>query len=138
MVGALQHEATTVLQRLVRLNTVNPPGNERPAQEFLQAFLDSAGFETTLLGEDPVRPNLVARLRGRKPGPTLGLLSHVDTVVADPAGWRHGPWSGELDDGCARAGGRRKAISSSSPSATRRSAAPAPSGSPPSTRTSSG
>jgi acetylornithine deacetylase/succinyl-diaminopimelate desuccinylase-like protein len=100
MVGELQHEATTVLQRLVRLNTVNPPGNERPAQEFLQAFLDSAGFETTLLGEDPVRPNLVARLRGRKPGPTLGLLSHVDTVVADPAGWRHGPWSGELDDGC--------------------------------------
>ena len=30
----------------------------------------------------------------------LGLLSHVDTVVADPAGWRHDPWSGALDDGC--------------------------------------
>ena len=30
----------------------------------------------------------------------LGLLSHVDTVVADPAGWRHDPWSGELADGC--------------------------------------
>ncbi len=30
----------------------------------------------------------------------LGLLSHVDTVVADPEGWRHGPWSGELDEGC--------------------------------------
>ena len=96
----LQHEATTVLQRLIRLNTVNPPGNERPAQELLKGFLDSAGFETALLGDDPARPNLVARLRGRKPGPTLGLLSHVDTVVADPAGWRHGPWSGELDDGC--------------------------------------
>ena len=45
-------------------------------------------------------PNLVARLKGRRPGPILGLLSHVDTVVADPDGWRHGPWSGELDDGC--------------------------------------
>ena len=100
MADSLQHEATVVLQRLLRLNTVNPPGNERPAQEFLKAFLDGAGFETTLLGDDPARPNLVARLKGRRPGPVLGLLSHVDTVVADPDGWRHGPWSGELDDGC--------------------------------------
>jgi acetylornithine deacetylase/succinyl-diaminopimelate desuccinylase-like protein len=100
MRAELQHEATTVLQRLIRLNTVNPPGNERPAQELLEALLAGAGFETALLGEDPARPNLVARLRGREPGPVLGLLSHVDTVVADPAGWRHGPWSGELDDGC--------------------------------------
>jgi acetylornithine deacetylase/succinyl-diaminopimelate desuccinylase-like protein len=100
MTDELQREAITVVQRLIRLNTVNPPGNERPAQEFLKGFLDSAGFETTLLGDDPARPNLVARLTGRKPGPVLGLLSHVDTVVADPAGWRHGPWSGELDDGC--------------------------------------
>jgi acetylornithine deacetylase/succinyl-diaminopimelate desuccinylase-like protein len=43
---------------------------------------------------------LVARLRGHSDGPVLGLLSHVDTVVADPAGWRHGPWSGALDEGC--------------------------------------
>jgi acetylornithine deacetylase/succinyl-diaminopimelate desuccinylase-like protein len=100
MTDELQREATTVLQRLIRLNTVNPPGNERPAQEFIEAFLDGAGFETTLVGDVPARPNLVARLRGRKPGPILGLLSHVDTVGADPAGWRHGPWSGALDDGC--------------------------------------
>lgn len=99
MTVELQHEATQLLQRLVRLNTVNPPGNERPAQEFLKAFLERAGLETTLPGDDPARPNLVARLPGHAPGPTLGLLSHVDTVVADPAGWRHGPWSGELDDG---------------------------------------
>ena len=87
MTVELQREVTTVLQRLVRLNTVNPPGNERPAQELLRAFLDSAGFETALLGEDPARPNLVARLKGRGPGPVLGLLSHVDTVVPiRPAG----------------------------------------------------
>jgi acetylornithine deacetylase/succinyl-diaminopimelate desuccinylase-like protein len=94
----LQDEATAVLQRLVRLNTVNPPGNERPAQEFLKGYLESAGFETAVLGDDPARPNLVARLRGHRSGPSLGLLSHVDTVIADPEGWRHGPWSGELED----------------------------------------
>jgi acetylornithine deacetylase/succinyl-diaminopimelate desuccinylase-like protein len=93
-------EAVEVLQQLLRFNTVNPPGNERPAQEYLAARLTAAGLEVTLAGEEPERPNLVARLRGRSDGPRLGLLSHVDTVVADPAQWRHGPWSGALDEGC--------------------------------------
>ncbi len=100
MSGALVDEAVTVLQDLVRMDTVNPPGNERPAQEYLARLLDAAGFEVSLVGPDPERPNLVARLRGRADGPVLGLLSHVDTVVVDPAGWRHGPWSGDLADGC--------------------------------------
>jgi acetylornithine deacetylase/succinyl-diaminopimelate desuccinylase-like protein len=97
---ALQHEAVEVLQQLLRINTVNPPGNERPAQEYLSGLLERAGLEVSLVGPDPERPNLVARLRGRADGPVLGLLSHVDTVGADPAGWRHGPWSGALDEGC--------------------------------------
>jgi acetylornithine deacetylase/succinyl-diaminopimelate desuccinylase-like protein len=99
MSDPLQSEAVEVLQRLVRINTVNPPGNERPAQEYLAGLLEPAGFEVELAGPDAERPNLVARLRGQADGPVLGLLSHVDTVVADPAGWRHEPWSGALDDG---------------------------------------
>jgi acetylornithine deacetylase/succinyl-diaminopimelate desuccinylase-like protein len=100
MSDALQREAVALLQQLLRLNTVNPPGNERPAQELLAGLLGPAGFEVELVGPDPERPNLVARLRGAADGPVLGLLSHVDTVVADPAGWRHDPWSGALDEGC--------------------------------------
>jgi acetylornithine deacetylase/succinyl-diaminopimelate desuccinylase-like protein len=99
MADPLQHEAVEVLQHLLRINTVNPPGNERPAQEYLAGRFEAVGFDVSLVGPDPERPNLVARLRGRSDGPVLGLLSHVDTVVADPAGWRHGPWSGTLDDG---------------------------------------
>jgi acetylornithine deacetylase/succinyl-diaminopimelate desuccinylase-like protein len=97
---ALTNEAVAVLQDLVRIDTVNPPGNERPAQEYLAGLLERAGLEVELVGPDPERPNLVARLRGRADGPVLGLLSHVDTVSVDPAGWRHDPWSGALDDGC--------------------------------------
>ena len=92
-------EAIGLLQRLLRVNTVNPPGNERPAQELLMSHLRDAGLEVTLLGEEADRPNLVARLRGRAEGPVLGLLSHVDTVLADPAGWRHDPWSGAFAEG---------------------------------------
>jgi len=94
-----EREAVELLQRLIRFDTVNPPGNERPAQEFLAAHLQAAGFECELLGHTHERPNLVARLRGAADGPTLCLLSHVDTVLADPAAWTHGPWSGDIADG---------------------------------------
>ena len=89
----------SLLQRLVRFNTVNPPGNERAAQEFLAAYLEKAGFECKLLARDPERPNVVARLRGRSDGPVLGYLGHMDTVLADPAEWSRDPWSGDVVDG---------------------------------------
>jgi acetylornithine deacetylase/succinyl-diaminopimelate desuccinylase-like protein len=95
----LQRETTELLQRLVRIDTVNPPGAERPVQELLAGLLEDAGFEVALLGRTDERPNLVARLRGEADGPALCLLSHVDTVLADASEWRHDPWSGELADG---------------------------------------
>ncbi len=99
VVPNVEQETTELLQRLIRTNTVNPPGNERPAQEMLAAELRAAGFEVELLGAEPDRPNLVARLRGVADGPTLCLLSHVDTVLATPADWMHDPWSGDVADG---------------------------------------
>jgi acetylornithine deacetylase/succinyl-diaminopimelate desuccinylase-like protein len=96
---ALGQEAIGLLQRLIRFNTVNPPGEEREAQELLAAHLQAAGFECELLGAEPRRPNLVARLRGMRAGPTLCLLGHVDTVLADRAAWSRDPWSGEIAEG---------------------------------------
>jgi acetylornithine deacetylase/succinyl-diaminopimelate desuccinylase-like protein len=100
MAGAdLQQETTDVLQRLVRFNTVNPPGNEREAIEYLDAYLREAGFETEMLGASDGRPNLIATLDGRDQGPTLLYLGHVDTVLADSSEWSHDPWSGDVDEG---------------------------------------
>ena len=65
MSTARAQEATELLQRLLRINTINPPGNERPAQELLASHLREAGLEVTMVCDDPDRPNLVARLRGR-------------------------------------------------------------------------
>ena len=95
----LQAHSVALLQELIRFDTVNPPGNERPAIEHLQRYLSAAGFETEVLAADPARPNLVATLDGEGDGPILCLLGHVDTVLADAADWRHDPWSGELADG---------------------------------------
>jgi acetylornithine deacetylase/succinyl-diaminopimelate desuccinylase-like protein len=102
---ALQAETTEVLQRLIRFNTVNPPGNERPAIEYLERFLADAGFETEILGANHDRANLVATLssgdsdNGGSGGPTMVYLGHLDTVLADPADWIHDPWSAEIDGG---------------------------------------
>jgi acetylornithine deacetylase/succinyl-diaminopimelate desuccinylase-like protein len=96
----LQPEAVELLQRLIRFDTVNPPGAEREAIEFLRGYLEEAGLECELLFREEDRPNLVARLRGEGDGPTLGFLSHVDTVLATPEEWSHDPWSGDLADGC--------------------------------------
>jgi acetylornithine deacetylase/succinyl-diaminopimelate desuccinylase-like protein len=95
----LREETTRVLQQLIRFNTVNPPGHERACQEWLAAYLSEAGFDVELLGAEPERPNLIARLRGEQDGPTFAFLSHVDTVLATPGDWTHDPWSGDVADG---------------------------------------
>jgi acetylornithine deacetylase/succinyl-diaminopimelate desuccinylase-like protein len=99
--GQAAAEAEELLARLIRFNTVNPPGNERAAQEYLADHLTRAGFACELLGAEPERPNLVARLRSDsgQEGPTLCYLGHVDTVLADSAAWTHDPWSGDIADG---------------------------------------
>jgi acetylornithine deacetylase/succinyl-diaminopimelate desuccinylase-like protein len=97
--AALEDETAEVLARLIRFKTVNPPGSERECQQWLASYLREAGLEVDLMGADPERPNLVARLRGDESGPVLGYLSHVDTVLADPDDWTHDPWSGEIHDG---------------------------------------
>jgi acetylornithine deacetylase/succinyl-diaminopimelate desuccinylase-like protein len=99
-------EAVELLGELIAIDTTNPPGNERPVQELLAERLSDAGFECELLAaEDRERPNLLARLRGERPGPTLCLLGHADTVPADPQEWTFSPWAGDVVDGEVRGRG---------------------------------
>jgi acetylornithine deacetylase/succinyl-diaminopimelate desuccinylase-like protein len=96
---SLRDEVVQLLQALIRLNTVNPPGNETGAAELLRDYLEPFGVECELYARVPERANLVARIPGRGEGPSLLLLSHTDTVLADPSEWSVDPWSGELRDG---------------------------------------
>jgi acetylornithine deacetylase/succinyl-diaminopimelate desuccinylase-like protein len=98
-------EAIELLRRLISIDTANPPGNEQPAQELLAERLTEAGFDCELLAAEPGRPNLVARLPGSQPGPTLCLLGHADTVPADPTEWSFDPWAGDVVGGEVRGRG---------------------------------
>ena len=97
-VSALREETVELLQALIRIDTVNPPGNETAAAELLRDYLAESGVESELYAREPSRANLVARIPGRGGGPRLALLSHTDTVLADPMEWTVDPWSGELRD----------------------------------------
>ena len=95
---SLRQEATELLQELIRLDTVNPPGNETRAAQLLRDYLGDHGLEPELYARVPERASLVARIPGSGGGPSLLLLSHTDTVLADASEWQLDPWSGELRD----------------------------------------
>src|SRR5919206_3926887 len=58
-----------LLQHLIRFDTSNPPGNERPCLEFVTNVLAEAAIESQFLGKEPDRPNLVARVEGAGEAP---------------------------------------------------------------------
>ena len=95
---SLRDEATELLRELIRIDTVNPPGNETRAADALARYLARHGVASELLARTPERANLVARLPGGD-APSLLLMAHTDTVLADPADWARDPWSGDLVDG---------------------------------------
>jgi acetylornithine deacetylase/succinyl-diaminopimelate desuccinylase-like protein len=97
--ASLRDEAVELLRALIRLDTVNPPGNETIAAELLRDYLAESGVEAELIARERDRANLVARVAGRGAGPRLALLSHTDTVLADAEEWQVDPWSAELRDG---------------------------------------
>jgi acetylornithine deacetylase/succinyl-diaminopimelate desuccinylase-like protein len=94
----LRDEVTDLLQRLIQVDTTNPPGNETAAAELLRDYLEANGVACELIARSPERANLVARIPGGS-GPSLLLLGHTDVVLADPGEWSVPPFSGELRDG---------------------------------------
>ena len=95
---ALQDRPVELLQRLLRFDTSNPPGNERECIEWIKELLQALGCEVRLIAQQPERPNLIARIAGRGESAPLLLQGHVD-VVAARGEWQHGPFDGELADG---------------------------------------
>ena len=92
-------ETVTHLRALIRFDTSNPPGNERPAAEYLAGVLQREGLEALILESAPQRANLVVRLRGSGQEPPLMLLSHLDVVPAEAEMWRYPPFAAEVAEG---------------------------------------
>jgi acetylornithine deacetylase/succinyl-diaminopimelate desuccinylase-like protein len=87
----LRAEVVGLARALVRVDTSNPPGGETAAAEVLAEYLRGAGVEPELVGPDPKRLNLVARIEGGD-GPSIMLLGHTDVVPAPDAAWTVPPF----------------------------------------------
>ena len=98
--AALTDHAFDLCQRLIRLDTRNPPGNEIVAAELLAEELREAGLEPTVLSSAPGRGNVVARLKGTGEEPPLLLTGHLDVVEVEPSKWSHPPFDGVVAEGC--------------------------------------
>ncbi|MCP5105838.1 MAG: M20/M25/M40 family metallo-hydrolase [bacterium] len=88
-----------LLQKLIRFNTSNPPGNERECISYLNHLLEAHGIETHMFSKDARRPNLSARLKGLKGTPPLLFYGHVDVVPALERDWTYPPFEGKIADG---------------------------------------
>lgn len=94
----LQEQAVTRLQQYIRVDTVNPPGNESRAVDFFAAFFEHEGIPYDTAESAPGRGNICARLKGGDK-PALILLSHMDVVPANKADWGIDPFAGIIRDG---------------------------------------
>ena len=87
------------LQRMIRMDTVNPPGNELPVARYLEQVLRGAGIETHLFEPTPGRAAFVARLRGNGAQRPVMIMGHMDVVGVERGNWSVDPFSGEIRDG---------------------------------------
>ncbi len=94
--SAFEAEVVDLTQALLRIDSTN--GNETAVAEVLAAHLDTAGVAVELVGPDPARLNLLARLPGSGNGPSLAFVGHNDVVPADARDWTHPPFAAVLDD----------------------------------------
>ena len=100
ILGSIEEsEVVKICQELVRNKTVNPPGDERPAAEYVAASLKQAGAEVELIGHSPTRASVLARVRSSRQLPALLYNAHLDTVPVGAERWIYEPFSAAIADG---------------------------------------
>jgi acetylornithine deacetylase/succinyl-diaminopimelate desuccinylase-like protein len=97
--NAASKETLGHLQTMIRMNTVNPPGNELQVARYLEETLKRQGIETHLFEPAPGRGALVARLKGNGSKQPVLIMGHMDVVGVERAHWSVDPFAAEIKDG---------------------------------------
>src|SRR6476646_9847241 len=95
----VEREAEAALVSYLRIDTSNPPGNETAGARFLQQLLIKEGIDAKLVGSDPKRQAVYARLSSGTNEKALLLLHHIDVVAVVPSEWTKPPFGGVRDHG---------------------------------------
>ena len=95
----MDREAEDALVAYLKIDTTNPPGNETAGAVYLRDLLAKEGIPAQLVGDDPKRQGVYARLASGSNEKALLLLSHIDVVPADAGVWRNPPFGGVREGG---------------------------------------
>src|SRR5579862_4495136 len=96
---AAREEAVRFLSDYLRLDTVNPPGNETRGAQYLQSILAREGIPSEIFELVPGRGNLVARISGRGGKKPLLIMGHIDVVGVEREKWTVDPFGGLVRNG---------------------------------------
>jgi acetylornithine deacetylase/succinyl-diaminopimelate desuccinylase-like protein len=95
----LLKEAIHHLQEYIRINTVNPPGNEIEGAKFFKKIFDADSVPCQLFESSPGRGNCLATLKGSGQKKPILLLNHMDVVPVERHRWEVDPFKGTIKDG---------------------------------------
>ena len=98
----LADEAQGWLGDLVRINSVNPPGNEATVAKYISAIFQKEGISNEVFDMAPGRSIVIARLQAAPlpdPANALLLVAHQDTVGIDAKKWTVDPFGAVIRDG---------------------------------------
>jgi len=107
LIDGREAELIALTQDLIRIPTVNPPGDAYvPCAELIGTRLARRGFEVSYVRAEGTpgdsdrypRVNVIARHEGKRPGPTVHFNSHIDVVEAG-GGWSVDPFAAVVKDG---------------------------------------
>ena len=103
------NELIEILQQLVRIPSVNPPGKYDEIADLMVQFYKAEGLAPVVasaprtdvekLGLAYPRPNVIARCEGKDHNPVFCLDAHMDVVGADDdSSWTHPPFGAQIYD----------------------------------------
>src|SRR5262249_21409902 len=97
----IDKSSVELLQKYIRIQSVNPPADTREAAALVKGVLEGAGIAVRVYSSGPNgQTNLVARLPGRdRAKKPLLLLNHLDVVPVDRKAWKMDPFAAIIQDG---------------------------------------
>ena len=98
--NATTDSTVALLRELIRVNTSNPPGNERGIANLLAPRFKALGFEVDIVQTpDTGKAHFIARLRGNGSKRPVLIAAHADVVGVEREKWTVDPFAGGVKDG---------------------------------------
>jgi acetylornithine deacetylase/succinyl-diaminopimelate desuccinylase-like protein len=97
--SAVRDETASILQGLIRFDTVSRMGNETRCCAYAAEVLKRDGIDSVILEAEPTSGNLVARLKGNGSQRPFLMFGHIDVVPVEREKWTVEPFGGEIKEG---------------------------------------